>query len=167
MNYIYKYKSPIGLLIFESDGESLAAVWIDGRKNFANKLEGVNSETDLPVFSETKRWFDLYFSGQIPTFTPLLAPQGGEFRQAVWEILSAIPYGKTISYGDIARQIAKQMGKEKMSAQAVGGAVGQNPISIIIPCHRVIGTNGNLTGYASGLDVKIKLLAIEGVEGCK
>jgi len=147
-----------------SDGESITGIWLNGQKYFACTLTGENIKKDLPIFAHTRKWLDIYFNGQNPTFIPKLAPQGTTFRQAVWKILLAIPYGKVVSYAHIARLIAKQQGKERMSAQAVGGAVGHNPISIIIPCHRVIGTDGTLTGYASGLDVKAGLLKLEGVQ---
>ena len=116
------------------------------------------------IRDRTRRWLDLYFSGREPGFTPALNPAGSAFRRAVWEILLKIPYGKTTTYGQIAREIAAARGLAKMSAQAVGGAVGHNEISIIIPCHRVIGAHGSLTGYASGIDRKIKLLQLEGVD---
>ena len=161
MEYYFEYKSPIGLLTIVSDGESITWLGIKGQKYFMDLLEDVSRETDLPIFNETKRWLDLYFSGIKPTFTPPLAPKGSSFRQEIWKILCDIPYGEVVTYGDIAKIIAKRNGKAKMSAQAVGGAVGHNPISIIVPCHRVVGANGNLTGFASGLDVKIKLLEQE------
>ena len=130
----------------------------------ANKQSGYFEERNLAVFDQTKRWLDLYFSGREPGFTPALNPAGSAFRRAVWEILLKIPYGKTTTYGQIAREIAAARGLAKMSAQAVGGAVGHNEISIIIPCHRVIGAHGSLTGYAGGIDRKIKLLQLEGVD---
>ena len=130
----------------------------------ANEQSGYFEEKNLAVFDQTRRWLDLYFSGREPGFTPALNPAGSAFRRAVWEILLKIPYGKTTTYGQIAREIAAARGLAKMSAQAVGGAVGHNEISIIIPCHRVIGAHGNLTGYASGIDRKIKLLQPGGVD---
>lgn len=135
-----------------------------GEKFYVNEQGGYFEEKNLAVFDQTKRWLDLYFSGREPGFTPALNPAGSAFRRAVWEILLKIPYGKTTTYGQIAREIAAARGLAKMSAQAVGGAVGHNEISIIIPCHRVIGTHGNLTGYAGGIDRKIKLLQLEGVD---
>jgi methylated-DNA-[protein]-cysteine S-methyltransferase len=122
---------------------------------------------DLPVFKRVKEWLSIYFSGKNPAFTPPLAPKGSPFRQAVWKILREIPYGKVITYGDIAKKIAKQSGKEKMSAQAAGGAVGHNPITLIIPCHRVVGADGSLTGYAGGITAKTKLLTLERVDMSK
>ncbi len=135
-----------------------------GEKFCANKQSACSKEKNLAVFDQTKRWLDLYFSGREPGFTPALNPAGSAFRRAVWEILLKIPYGKTTTYGQIAREIAVARGLAKMSAQAVGGAVGHNEISIIIPCHRVVGTHGSLTGYAGGIDRKIKLLQLEGVD---
>ena len=132
--------------------------------NEQNEQGGYFEEKNLAVFDQTKRWLDLYFSGREPGFTPALNPVGSAFRRAVWEILLKIPYGKTTTYGQIAREIAAARGLAKMSAQAVGGAVGHNEISIIIPCHRVIGAHGSLTGYAGGIDRKIKLLKLEGVD---
>nr|WP_314119860.1 methylated-DNA--[protein]-cysteine S-methyltransferase [uncultured Campylobacter sp.] len=133
-------------------------------KFYINEQGGYFEEKNLAVFDQTRRWLDLYFSGREPGFTPALNPAGSAFRRAVWEILLKIPYGKTTTYGQIAREIAAARGLAKMSAQAVGGAVGHNEISIIIPCHRVIGAHGNLTGYAGGIDRKIKLLQLEGVD---
>ncbi len=135
-----------------------------GEKFCANEQGGYFEEKNLAVFDQTRRWLDLYFSGREPGFTPALNPAGSAFRRAVWEILLKIPYGKTTTYGQIAREIAAARGLAKMSAQAVGGAVGHNEISIIIPCHRVIGAHGNLTGYAGGIDRKIKLLQLESVD---
>ena len=135
-----------------------------GEKFCANEQSGYFEERNLAIFDQTKRWLDLYFSGREPGFTPALNPAGSAFRRVVWEILLKIPYGKTTTYGQIAREIAAARGLAKMSAQAVGGAVGHNEISIIIPCHRVIGAHGNLTGYAGGIDRKIKLLQLEGVD---
>ena len=136
-----------------------------GSKKFCvNEQNEYFEEKNLAVFDQTRRWLDLYFSGREPGFTPALNPLGSAFRRAVWEILLKIPYGKTTTYGQIACEIAAARGLAKMSAQAVGGAVGHNEISIIIPCHRVIGAHGNLTGYAGGIDRKIKLLQLERVD---
>ena len=133
----------------------------DGAKYFADNLPEAHTEQETPILLEAKRWLDLYFAGNKPDFMPPLHPIGSAFRQAVWNILLQIPYGQTMTYGEIARQLAKKRGVSRMSAQAVGGAVGHNKISILIPCHRVVGTNGSLTGYAGGLDKKIKLLELE------
>ena len=164
MQYITHYQSPLGGITISSDGTSLTGLWFDGQKYFASKLGADYTEKDLPVFTEAKRWLDIYFSGREPDFTPPLALNGSTFRMAVWQILQNIPYGQTITYGDIARQLAAQTGKAKMSAQAVGGAVGHNPTSIIVPCHRVIGAGGSLTGYAGGIDKKVQLLELEGID---
>lgn len=146
-----------------SDGETLTGLWIDGQKYDKTILVDAK-EKNCPVFQQTKEWLDIYFSGKEPDFMPELSLHGTQFRQDVWEILRKIPYGKTMTYGEIAGVIARKQGKERMSAQAVGGAVGHNPISILIPCHRVVGVNGNLTGYAGGIDKKVKLLELEHVE---
>lgn len=159
--YICYYLSELGNITFSSDGEHLTGLWLKGQKYYESTLKETVEEKEIPVFEQTKKWLDIYFTGKIPDFTPPLAPEGSEFRQKVWKILSEIPHGQVITYGDIARQMAKEQGKAAMSAQAVGGAVGHNPISIIIPCHRVVGSDGSLTGYAGGLDIKIKLLEIE------
>lgn len=163
MGYIYYYNSPLGRMTMSSDGEALTGLWFDFQKYFGSTLSENEEEKSLPVFDETMRWLDIYFQGKEPGFTPLMRPEGTEFRRAVWEILLTIPYGKTMTYGEISKMIAKQKGIARMSAQAVGGAVGHNPISVIIPCHRVVGTNGNLTGYAGGIDKKIQLLKLENV----
>ena len=151
------YSSPLGSITMASDGTSLTGLWFDGQKFFGSTLPPVTETGDLPVFEETRRWLDLYFQGKQPDFTPPLTLEGSPFRQAVWKILLTIPYGHTMTYGGIARQ----MGNTKMSAQAVGGAVGHNPISIIVPCHRVLGSGGCLTGYAAGIAVKQALLDLE------
>jgi methylated-DNA-[protein]-cysteine S-methyltransferase len=164
MNYLFEYNSPIGTLTIASDGKCITGLWIQGQKYFAATLDSTNTTTCLPVFTQTEEWLNAYFNGRKPTFTPPLAPKGTPFRRSVWKILSKIPYGEVITYGDIATEIARQIGKEKMSARAVGNAVGHNPISIIIPCHRVIGKNGSLTGYAGGLQAKISLLTLEHVD---
>lgn len=124
-------------------------------------MSGEHIEQETPVLAEAKRWLDVYFSGKVPDFTPPLHPVGSAFRRSVWEILLQIPYGQTTTYGEIARQLAEKQGLPRMSAQAVGGAVGHNEISIIIPCHRVVGTSGSLTGYAGGISKKEKLLELE------
>lgn len=165
MYYKTFYKSPLGNMTLVSDGKNLVGLWILGQKYFESTLsERVQEKEDLDIFRQTKAWLDRYFQGARPDIAELpLAPVGSSFRQAVWKILREIPYGQVITYGDIANQIAKEKGLAKMSSQAVGGAVGHNPISVIIPCHRVVGANGNLTGYAGGINLKIQLLAHEGV----
>ena len=161
MIYTSEYTSPLGGILLAADEVGLRGLWFDGQKYFARDLPDERTERETPVLSEAKRWLDLYFGGQEPDFLPPLHPVGTPFRQAVWEILLRISYGKTVTYGEISKQLAEKMGVERMSAQAVGGAVGHNEISIIIPCHRVVGTGGNLTGYAGGIDRKIKLLELE------
>lgn len=158
MNYTCKYNSPIGEIGLLSNGENLTGLWLKGQNIPSEKME---YKEDLEVFIKTKKWLDEYFEGKEPTQNIPLKLEGTEFRKEVWNILLKIPYGKTITYGDIAKEIAKRKGIKRMSAQAVGGAVGHNPIAIIVPCHRVIGANGRLTGYAGGIDLKEKLLKIE------
>lgn len=164
MDYTHHYDSPIGGIMLASDGESLTGLWFDEQKYFANCLADEHEEKMLPIFEMTDRWLDIYFSGKAPDFTPPLNLKTTEFRKAVWEIMLSIPFGQTMTYGEIANRIARQKGIAQMSAQAVGGAVGHNSISLIIPCHRVIGTNGNLTGYAGGINKKVKLLEMEGAD---
>lgn len=164
MTYINHYCSPLGGITFSSNGTELTGLWFDGQKYFGDTLGEKNEEKELPVFEETSRWLDIYFGGDEPDFTPPLCMQTTVFRKAVWEILLTIPFGMTMTYGEIAGRIAKQRGLSKMSAQAVGGAVGHNSISLIIPCHRVVGTNGSLTGYAGGIEKKVKLLTLEKVD---
>ena len=161
MIYTYKYISPLGAITLASNGEALTGLWFDGQKYFGDTLPSKYTQKELPIFNETEQWLNIYFSGKNPDFTPKLFFDTSHFRQTVWEILLTIPYGSTMTYGEIADKIAAQKGIEKMSAQAVGGAVGHNSISIIVPCHRVVGTNGSLTGYAGGINRKIKLLELE------
>ena len=162
MNYIYKYISPIGIITLSSNGTALTGLWYNGQKNFAQTLSKPYEEKLLPVFEDTIKWLDIYFGGAVPDFTPELYVHSTPFRKAVYDILLTIPYGQTMTYGEIAEILAQQTGKKKMSAQAVGGAVGHNPISIIIPCHRVVGADRSLTGYAGGIDRKRFLLELEG-----
>ena len=161
MDYTHHYVSPLGGITMASDGEYLTGLWFDGQKYFADTLSVQREEKDLDVFRRTDNWLDIYFSGKEPNFTPPLRMKGTEFRQEVWQILLTIPFGKTMTYGEIAKVLANRRGIKSMSAQAVGGAVGHNPISLIIPCHRVVGTNGALTGYAGGLEKKAWLLDME------
>ena len=158
------YDSPLGGILLAADEIGLRGLWFDGQKYFARGLPGECAEGDAPVLSEAKRWLDIYFTGKEPDFLPPLHPVGSPFRQAVWEILLRIPYGSTMTYGEIARRLAEKSGRARVSAQAVGGAVGHNEISILIPCHRVVGTGGSLTGYAGGIDKKIRLLELEGAD---
>ena len=161
MDYTHHYVSPLGGITLASDGEYLTGLWFDGQKYFADTLSVQHDEKDLDVFRRTDNWLDIYFSGKEPDFTPPLRMKGTEFRHEVWQILLTIPFGKTMTYGEIAKILADRRGIKSMSAQAVGGAVGHNPISLIVPCHRVIGTNGALTGYAGGLEKKTRLLDME------
>lgn len=161
MTYIQHYSSPLGGILLAADEIGLTGLWFDGEKYFADNLPAEHAERQTPILAEAARWLDIYFTGKEPGFTPPLHPICSPFRQAVWEILLQIPYGRTTTYGEIARQLAEKQGREKMSAQAVGGAVGHNEISVIIPCHRVVGTSGSLTGYAGGIDKKVKLLELE------
>ena len=161
MTSVHHYESPLGGITLASDGEALTGLWFDGQKYYADSLEGVSEEKGLPVFELAERWLDVYFSGKAPDFTPPLRMKTTKFRKDVWEILLTIPYGQTMTYGEIADRIAKRKGLRKMSARAVGGAVGHNAISLIIPCHRVVGANGRLTGYAGGIDKKARLLEME------
>ena len=162
MTYLCQIPSPVGQLYAASDGENIVGLWIEGQKYFESNLSEETEAKELPVFQQLKDWLNIYFSGQAPDFTPPLRFTGSAFQNEVWAILAAIPYGKTRTYGDIARELAQKRGLDRMSAQAVGGAVGKNEISIIVPCHRVVGSNGSLTGYAGGISKKIQLLKLEG-----
>ena len=164
MQYITTYSSPVGGILLAADDIGLTGLWFDGEKFYAKSLDPVHTEKEVPVFKGVKRWLDLYFSGKKPDFMPPVHMIGSAFQLSVWNILTEIPYGQTTTYGEIARQIAARRGVDRMSAQAVGGAVGHNEISIIVPCHRVVGTNGSLTGYAGGVDKKVRLLTLEGVD---
>ena len=161
MDYTHHYTSPLGGITMAGDGTALTGLWFDGQKYYAETLSREREEKNLPVFEMTDRWLDLYFGGKQPDFTPPLIMRTSAFRRAVWEILLTIPYGQTMTYGEIALILAEKRGLPRMSAQAVGGAVGHNAISLIIPCHRVVGANGSLTGYAGGLDKKEALLKLE------
>lgn len=162
MQYISHYHSPLGDILLAADSAGLTGLWFEGQKYFALYLDKEHEEKELPVFEEAKRWLDIYFSGKNPDFQVPLHFTGTDFQNEVWEILYAIPYGQTTTYGEIAAQLAKKRGLPRMSAQAVGGAVGHNEISIIVPCHRVVGASGSLTGYAGGIEKKIELLRLEG-----
>ncbi len=163
MELISRYDSPLGGITLAADGEALTGLWIDGQKDFGRTLAPDRREGDPPVLRAAAVWLDGYFSGKDPGSPPPLRPAGTEFQREVWAILSAIPYGSTTTYGQIAELLAGRRGVRTMSAQAVGNAVGKNPISILIPCHRVLGADGSLTGYAGGLDKKYALLRLEGV----
>ncbi len=161
MQYTSKYESPLGSILLAADEIGLTGLWFEGQKYFALYLHEEHEEKELPVFEQAKKWLDIYFSGKEPDVKLPLHFTGTEFQNEVWEILCGIPYGQTTTYGDIAKRIAKKKELAHMSAQAVGGAVGHNEISIIVPCHRVVGSNGSLTGYAGGIDKKIALLKLE------
>ncbi len=166
MIYIRVMDSPLGMLYLASDGQSLTGLWMEGQKYFASTIqdEERTDGRDIPVLKETETWLKEYFDGKRPSPERLkLEPKGSDFRQNVWKILLSIPYGQTMTYGQIAQKLCKEKGLSYMSAQAVGGAVGHNPISIIIPCHRVLGSDGSLTGYAGGVEKKSFLLSLEGV----
>lgn len=156
MIYLTRYESPLGSILMAADGVGLTGLWFVGQKYFPSFSEGEALEEETPVLTEAIRWLNVYFSGASPDFLPPLHPQGNSFRQAVWNVLLTIPRGQTMTYGEIARRLNVR------SAQAVGGAVGHNPVSILIPCHRVVGSDGSLTGYAGGLERKERLLQLEG-----
>ncbi len=164
MDYTQHYDSPLGGITLASDGDALIGLWFDGQKHYAATLSGEHEEAELPVFEETVRWLDIYFGGREPDFTPKLSVRATAFQKAVWDILLTIPYGRTLTYGQIAEIAAGKRGQPRMSAQAVGAAVGHNPVSLIIPCHRVVGKNGSLTGYAGSIDKKLRLLQMEKAE---
>lgn len=164
MQYTSHYHSPLGEILLAGDDTGLTGLWFTDQRYFAYHLDPDHEEKEIPLFQSVKEWLDGYFSGQKPLFTPPLHIGGTSFQRDVENILCTIPYGQTLTYGEIAMQVAMKRGKEHMSARAVGVAVGHNPISIIIPCHRVVGADGNLTGYAGGIERKKRLLALEGVE---
>lgn len=176
MIYTSTYFSPLGTLLLAADSAGLTGLWLENGKYFADTLENkeykkiektptgiaaAGQKEASEILTDTRRWLDLYFQGKKPDFTPKLHLTGSDFRMEVWKLLLEIPYGQTVTYGALARKLADRHGLAKMSAQAVGGAVGHNPVSIIVPCHRVVGTNGSLTGYAGGIGNKVKLLELE------
>lgn len=170
MLYIHHYQSPLGGMTMSSNGEALTGLWFDCSQQNSSSLKGVKREktnNSSKVFDEAEEWLNIYFTGRAPDFMPNISLDGTEFQKAVWDILLSIPYGEIMTYGEIADQIAKERGIKRMSAQAVGGAVSHNPISLIVPCHRVVGRNGKLTGYAGGIDKKLRLLRLEGVDTSK
>lgn len=165
MQYISYYDSPLGEILLSADDQGLTGLWLEGqRPDLSNQPHPAGT---MPVLDLAKAWLDLYFSGREPDISPPLHLVGTPFQQEVWAILRTIPYAHTTTYGAVARQLAQCRGIPRMSAQAVGSAVGRNPISIIVPCHRVIGTDGNLTGYAGGIDRKIALLTLEGIDASR
>lgn len=166
MYYSAHYSSPVGEILLASDENSIVGLWFCGQKYIDSTMpKGICEKDDIPILQEGTAWLDAYFAGRKPDLSRLpIAPVGGEFKRHVWKILTEIPYGTLATYGGVAKEAAKRMGKDSMSAQAVGGAVGHNPISIIIPCHRVVGAAGSLTGYAGGIEKKIALLKHEGAD---
>ena len=161
MVYTTQYASPLGLITLACDDTALIGLWFDGQKYFGNILPEQVARAEHPLLAQARRWLDIYFSGRAPDFTPPLRYGSTPFRRLICEIMLTIPYGKTMTYGEIATEAAERQGRSKLSAQAVGGAVGHNPISLIIPCHRVVGTNGSLTGYGGGITRKVRLLELE------
>jgi methylated-DNA-[protein]-cysteine S-methyltransferase len=161
MDYIWKYESPLGTMELASDGSSLIGAWFIGQKHFGEALGEEAKEECLPVFQEAIEWLSIYFAGKEPDFALPLSMRGTPFQKEVWDILLSIPYGHTITYGEIASILAKRRGIKAMSAQAIGNAVGRNPISIIVPCHRVLGARGASGGYAGGIARKTYLLSLE------
>lgn len=161
MQYISSYPSPMGDMLLAADHIGLTGAWFEGQKYFALYLDKEHQEKELPVIKKAKQWLDIYFSGEEPDFKIPLHFIGTDFQKEVWKILLSIPYGQTVTYGEIGKVLAAKRGMAHMSAQAVGGAVGRNQISVIVPCHRVVGRNGSLTGYAGGIQRKAKLLALE------
>jgi methylated-DNA-[protein]-cysteine S-methyltransferase len=163
MEYIHKIKSPVGILTVSSDGQNISGLWIEGQKYFAKTLGKDVLERNLSVFENVQEWIDIYFSGKEPDFMPPLLPNGSPFQKSIWNNLCKIPYGQTTTYGELAKQFELENKGKHTSARAIGSAVGHNPISILIPCHRVIGKNRNLTGYAGGIVKKEMLLKLEGI----
>lgn len=163
MQYTAKYRSPLGEMLLAADEAGLTGLWFEGGKFYADSLDPKHEEKELPIFKTVRKWLDLYFFGKEPDFMPPIHMIGSPFQLDVWELLRQIPYGETVTYGELAKMIARQRGLSRMSAQAVGGAVGHNRISVIVPCHRVVGADGSLTGYAGGIDRKERLLTLEGV----
>lgn len=161
MQYTNEYVSPLGKILLAADEKGLTGLWFENQKYYARGLASDQIEKDLPVFGKTRLWLEQYFGGQEPDFLPPLNPKGTAFQMEVWELLLQIPYGETTTYGEIAQKLAQRKGLSQMSARAVGSAVGKNAISLIIPCHRVLGAGGRLTGYAGGLERKEQLLKIE------
>ena len=161
MHYIQNYESSLGKIILASDGTCLTGLWFEGQKYDREGITGLCQEENLLIFDQTCQWLNLYFEGKEPEYTPPIQIKTTEFRKLVWEILLTIHYGETMTYGEIAEELTRRQGYGKMSARAVGGAVSHNAISIIIPCHRVVGAKGQITGYAGGIDRKMKLLSLE------
>lgn len=165
MIFTTKIASPVGNLVAASDGENLVGLWVEGQKYFmATVNENQKEQNDLPVFKQARTWLNTYFKGEDPGLIPPIELAGTDFRKHVWDLLLDIPYGELTTYGEIAQKLAASRGVEKMSARAVGGAVGHNPLLIMVPCHRVVGADGNLTGFGGGMQCKIELLKLEKVD---
>lgn len=162
MHYTATYASPLGDILLAADDEGLTGLWFEGQKYYAAKLDPSNTRKETPAIEAARAWLDQYFAGAVPTVDVALHFIGTPFQNEIWQMLYEIPYGQTSTYGALAAELARRRGREHMSAQAVGGAVGKNEVSIIVPCHRVVGANGSLTGYAGGIDKKIELLRLEG-----
>ena len=165
MEYLRRWRAPLGWLTLRSDGTALTGLSFDGQRYAPGAPNAEAVWAECPALAETERWLTVYFSGGVPDFTPPLSLAGSAFRRAVWSLLLQIPYGKTVSYGALAAELARQRGLSRMSAQAVGGAVGHNPVALIVPCHRVVGADGSLTGYAAGLDKKRRLRTAPHIPG--
>lgn len=161
MQYTSRYQSPVGNILLAADDAGLTGLWFEGQKYFACRLDEDHEEKEIPLFKRVKDWLAVYFAGDEPGFSVPLHLGGTDFQKEVWGTLCSIPYGKTATYGEIAKRVAAKRGVRRMSARAVGGAVGRNAVSIIVPCHRVVGGNGSLTGYAGGIDKKLALLRLE------
>ena len=162
MEYLKFVSSPLGRILLSSNGDALTGLWFEGQKYYGANLPALCAERQVPVFEQAEAWLAVYFGGNAPDFTPPLSPRGTSFQKEVWELLLTVPFGRTVTYGNIAAVLARRRGLLHFSAQAVGSAVGHNPVSLIIPCHRVVGADGSLTGYAGGLEKKERLLAMEG-----
>ncbi|MDO5537390.1 MAG: methylated-DNA--[protein]-cysteine S-methyltransferase [Desulfovibrionaceae bacterium] len=158
------YPSPLGDILLAADSEGLTGLWFEGHRHFGRGLSADARDQEIPLLRDAKRWLDIYFSGREPDFAVPVHSAGTPFQLAVWRILLAIPYGRTMTYGEIAREFEKGEDGPRMAAQAVGGAVGRNPVSIFVPCHRVVGANGSLTGYGGGIGRKARLLELEGAD---
>ena len=162
MEYLKFVSSPLGRILLSSNGDALTGLWFEGQKYYGANLPALCAERQVPVFEQAEAWLAVYFGGNAPDFAPPLFPRGTSFQKEVWELLLTVPFGRTVTYGNIAAVLARRRGLLHFSAQAVGSAVGHNPVSLIIPCHRVVGADGSLTGYAGGLEKKERLLAMEG-----
>lgn len=164
MTHTTEYQSSLGTITLACDEDAVIGLWFNGQRHYGNILPPETRRGEHPLLRDAKRWLGIYFSGREPDFLPPMRYDSTPFRKLICDIMLTIPYGQTVTYGEIAVEAAQQQGAERMSAQAVGGAVGHNPISLMIPCHRVVGAGGSLTGYGGGIDRKVKLLTLEGVD---